>query len=176
MLRKRVAELAGVTQSEVESLLKLEAPARQAKAAAKAPRRAPTTLTRKLLQLLLIKPELALQLDAANLPNDNAEHAALVRIAQLVTKDRMIRSAAILENLRDVLGAAVLSELAGELLNWEDEDFDVAEEFAGVIAQLRAAETKHNLTELLAKPFAALTEEEKEMLRTYRKPSTTQKL
>ncbi|MFM9912582.1 MAG: DNA primase [Methylophilaceae bacterium] len=169
MLRKRVAELAGVTQAEVESLLKLQAPTNRPKAQAKAPRRAPTTLTRKLLQLLLIKPELALQLDAERLPNNNAEFEALVRIMQLVATDRLIRSAAIVENLKGVVVPQLLADLTGELLRWEeDEEFDLAEEFAGVLSQLQAAESKQSMSALLAKPFAALTAEEKELLRGYR--------
>ena len=169
MLRKRVAELAGVTQAEVESLLKLQAPTNRPKAQAKAPRRAPTTLTRKLLQLLLIRPTLALQLDAEHLPNNNVEFEALERIMQLVKTDRLIRSAAIVENLKGVVAQQLLSDLTGELLRWEeDEEFDVAEEFAGLLSQLLAAENKQNMSALLTKPFAALTAEEKEALRSYR--------
>lgn len=173
MLRKRVAELSGVTQAEVESLLKLQAPSNQAKAQAKVPRRAPTTLTRKLLQLLLIQPELALQLDAERLPNNNTEFEALVRIMRLVATDRLIRPAAIVENLKGVVAPQLLADLTGELLHWEnekfeDEEFDIAEEFAGLLSQLQAAESKQNMSTLLAKPFAALTAEEKEALRSYR--------
>ena len=158
-----------MTQAEVESLLKLQAPINQPKAQAKAPRRAPTTLMRKLLQLLFIQPPLALQLDAKRLPNNNAEYEVLVRIMQLVTTDRLIRPAAILENLKGVVAQQLLEDLTSEWMCWEeDEEFDVAEEFAGVLSQLLAAESKQSMSALLAKPFAALTAEEKELLRSYR--------
>lgn len=176
MLRKRVAELAGVTQAEVESLLKLEVPSRQVKAQAKVPRREPK-LVQGLLQLLLIKPVLALQLDVNKLPRNNAEYEALVKVAALVAENHLITPGVILDNLRGVLNPQMLGRLAGEVVSWEGgDDFDVAQEFEGALAQLQVAESKQSMRELLVKPFDTLTAEEKALLSSYRKPTGEKKI
>jgi DNA primase len=172
MLRKRVAELAEITQVEVESLLKLEAPSAPRQVQAKTPRRAPT-LSRKLLQLLLIKPELATQLELASLPKDSAEFDALARIMALVETNPLINAPTLLQSLRGVVNEQLLSELAGELLNWEDEEFDVAQEFNGALRQLLGARRQDEVTKILAlakeRGPQALTPEQRQILQHYRK-------
>ncbi len=172
MLRKRVAELAGITQVEVESLLQLEAPSAPRKVQAKAPRRAPT-LSRKLLQLLLIKPDLAMQLDLARLPKGGAEFEALARIIELVDANPLINAATLLQSLHGVINEQLLSELSGELLSWEDEEFDVALEFDGALRQLIGASQQDEVKKILAlaqeRGPQALTAEQREILQLYRK-------
>jgi DNA primase len=176
MLRKRVAELAGVTQVEVESLLKLEAPSAPRKAQAKTPRRAPT-LSRKLLQLLLIKPDLATQLDIASLPKGGAEFDALARIMALVDANPLINAPTLLQSLRGAVNEQLLSELAGELVSWEDEEFDVALEFDGALRQLLGASRQDEITKILAltneQGLKALTPEQREILQLYRKADSS---
>jgi DNA primase len=176
MLRKRVAELAGVTQVEVESLLKLEAPSAPRKAQAKTPRRAPT-LSRKLLQLLLIKPDLATKLDLASLPKGGAEFDALARIMALVDANPLINAPTLLQSLRGAVNEQLLSELAGELLSWEDEEFDVALEFDGALRQLLGASRQDEITKILAltneQGLKALTPEQREILQQYRKADSS---
>jgi DNA primase len=175
MLRKRVAELAEITQVEVESLLKLEAPSAPRKAQAKIPRRAPT-LSRKLLQLLLIKPDLAAQLDVASLPNGGAEFEALGRIAAIVDANPQINAPTLLQSLHGVVNQQLLSELSGELLSWEDEEFDVAQEFEGALRQLLGASQQDEVKKILAlaqeRGPQALTPEQREILQLYRKAAS----
>lgn len=175
MLRKRVAELAEITQVEVESLLKLEAPSAPRKAQAKMPRRAPT-LSRKLLQLLLIKPNLAAQLDVANLPNGSVEFEALIRIAEIVGTNPQINAPALLQSLHGVVNQQLLSDLSGELLSWEDEGFDVAQEFEGALRQLLGASQQDEVKKILVlaqeRGPQALTPEQRDILQLYRKAST----
>jgi DNA primase len=172
MLRKRVAELAGITQAEIEKLLKLETPKRQSQAPAKTPRRAPT-LSRKLLQLLLLRPSLALQLDVSILPADGAEPDTLTRMIELAQADPSMRSAALLQALRGVVSEALLGELAGELLNWDEENFDLEQEFEGVLRQLQGASRQRELAVLLQmaqeRGLQALSPEQREQLQQYRR-------
>jgi DNA primase len=173
MLRKRVAELAGITQAEIENLLKLEAPKRQSQTPGKAPRRAPT-LSRKLLQLLVIRPPLALQMDVGTLPVSMAEHDAIARSIELVQSDPAINSAALMQELRGSIPEKLLGELAGELVSWdEEEDFDVEQEFAGVLRQLQGASQQREVAVLLQmaqeRGLQALSPEQREQLQQYRR-------
>lgn len=172
MLRKRVAELAGVTQAEVESLLKLETPSPQRQAIKKAPRRAPT-LSRKLLQLLLIQPDLALKLEISDLPTNTVEYDALARCINLVQADAMVRPAALLQALHGAVSEQLLSELAGELLSWEDEDFDIAQEFDGAMQQLKGASQQSEVDKILLlaqeRGLSALSQEQRDTLQQFRR-------
>lgn len=178
MLRKRVAELAGVTQAEVESLLKLEAPSPQRQAIKKAPRRAPT-LSRKLLQLLLIQPDLALRLEMSDLPTNTVEHDALVRCLMVVQADALVRPAALLQALHGSVSERLLSELAGELLSWEDEGFDIAQEFEGALQQLKGASQQAEVDKILQlaqeRGIAALAPEQLETLQQFRRSGAAKK-
>jgi DNA primase len=172
MLRKRVAELAGITQAEIENLLKLEAPKRQHHAPSKTPRRAPT-LSRKLMQLLMLRPALALQLEAGKLPAGIAERDALVRMMELARAEPSLGSAALLQGLQGAISEKLLGELAGELLGWDEEDFDLEQEFAGVLRQLQGASQQRELAELLQmaqeRGLQALSPEQRELLQQYRR-------
>jgi len=178
MLRKRVAELAGVTQAEVESLLKLEAPSPQRQTIKKAPRRAPT-LSRKLLQLLLIQPDLALRLEVSDLPANTVEHDALLRCLMVVQADALVRPAALLQALHGSVSEQLLSELAGELLSWEDEAFDIAQEFEGALQQLKGASRQAEVDKILQlaqeRGIAALTPEQLETLQQFRRSGAAKK-
>lgn len=172
MLRKRVAELAGITQVEVESLLKLEAPSAPRKVQAKAPRRAPT-LSRKLLLLLLLQPDLATQLDLAKLPNNTAEFEALARIAAIVDSNRLINAQALMQSLEGAINGQLLIDLSSELMSWEGEEFDVAQEFEGALRQLLGASQQDEMRKIAALAqehgLQALTPEQREILQLYRK-------
>jgi len=168
MLRKRVAELAGVAQAEVESLLKLELPKRSQQAHAKAPRRAPT-LSRKLLQLLMLRPALAQQIDADTLPAGLPEREAVLRFIAAAQADPFVSSAGLLQNLRGSVPETLLSDLAGELLQWDEEDFALEQEFEGAMRQLQGASQQREDSALLQlaqeRGLQALTPEQREQVR-----------
>jgi DNA primase len=176
MLRKRVAELAGVAQVEVENLLKLEAPRRPRQALAKAPRRAPT-LSRKLLQLLMIRPALAQQIDADVFPANFPDRDALVRMIVTAQAHPLISSAGLIQGLRGVVPEKLLGELAGELLQWDEEDFELEQEFEGAIRQLQGASQQRDIAALLQlaqeRGLNALTPEQREQLQQFRRIGTT---
>jgi DNA primase len=176
LLRKRVADLAGVSQGEVEQMLKLEAPKPRAQVLAKAPRRAPT-LTRKLLQLLMLNPQLAARLDGGWVPNTATERDALLQIIELVQADPMLNSAAVLQGLQGVASPQLLGELAGELLSWDEEDaFDLENEFEGAVRQLRGATEQREFAAIVQlaqeRGLQALSPEQREILQQFRRPAT----
>lgn len=172
MLRKRVAELAGVAQAEVETLLKLEAPRRTQQSLARAPRRAPT-LTRKLLQLLMLQPALAQRIELGALPAGLPGRDELVRVVEAAQTDPLVSSAALLQRLSGAVSEKLLGELAGELLQWDEEDFALEEEFEGVLRQLNGASQQKEVGTLLQlaqeRGLAALTPEQREQLQQFRR-------
>ncbi len=172
MLRKRVAELAGVAQAEVEALLKLEMPRRPQQALAKAPRRAPT-LSRKLMQLLMLRPALAQQIDAEMLPGSLPDREVLVRMIVTAQADPRVSSAGLIQGLRGVVSEKLLGELAGELLQWNEEDFEIEQEFEGAMRQLQGASQQRDVAALLQlaqeRGLNALTPEQREQLQQFRR-------
>ncbi len=172
MLRKRVAELAGVTQPEVESLLKLQAPQPARQAAVKAPRRAPT-LMRKLLQLLMLQPGLAAKLEVVVVAGETHEAEAVRQIIGLVHSSPMLSGAALLQGLSGRINSGLLAELTAEQMDWEDEAFDIGQEFEGVLRKLQEGAAQDELGQLLKlateKGMQALTPEQRAILQKPRR-------
>lgn len=180
MLRKRIAELANVTQSEVETLLKLETPRRPAQVLAKLQRR-PPTLSRKLLQLLMLQPSLAQRLDIATLPDDLPEREALVHFIEAAQSNPMANSALLLQILRGVVSDALMRDLTADSLQLDDdtaeqkqgESFDIEGEFLGALAQLQGSSRQREVASVLqlAQQFgiASLTPEQREQLQQFRR-------
>ncbi len=172
MLRKRVAELAGVAQSEVEALLKLEVPGQPRQVQAKAPRRAPT-LSRKLLQLLMFRPALAQQMDAEMLPASLPERESIVQVMQMAQANPLVSSAGLLQSLYGTIPEKLLGDLAGELLQWDEEGFALEQEFEGVLRQLQGATRQKEVTALLQiaqeRGLQALSPEQREQLQQFRR-------
>jgi len=163
MLRKRLAELTGLSAAELTSLLPQASspPTRAPKIKA---RRAPS-LARQLLRMVLLRPDLAREAAMAPLDEENAEAHALRSVLQLIQQQPQIAThAAILEALRGAAEETLLAEVAGEALAW-DEAFDVAQEFHGAVAQLSAQARQKRIDSLLAlAKTQALSPEQKQAL------------
>ncbi|MBL8393075.1 MAG: DNA primase, partial [Candidatus Accumulibacter sp.] len=135
-LVKRLAELSGFSQAEVEHLCDLR-PAVQS-APGRARRQAPSLL-RPLLRLLLQKPGLASELPVELLPDSSAE-ANAVRL--LCEKIRSAPSGdlpypALLERLQGSECEEVLRGAAAELMHQPFAEDEVDAEFAGAVRKLR---------------------------------------
>jgi DNA primase len=154
MLQQRLAEMSGVARSELDGLM----PVKQAppKPAAPPPRasRKPPSLTRKLLQLLLFQPGLAAGFDVALMSEGAGEERALVELLGLLARHPEINATAmVLEHFRNAPHEALMSQVAGEILQW-DQEFEAEAEFAGALELLARAPTlssaeKQELTRLL---------------------------
>jgi DNA primase len=113
-LVKRLAEVTGFSQREVERLCELRPIAPPAPA--RAPRQAPS-LMRGLIEVLLQKPELAHDLPLTLLPGNDPEVRAVTRLAQLIlASDAPLPYATLIERLRDSSEEGLIREVAGRLL------------------------------------------------------------
>jgi DNA primase len=168
MLRKRIAELADVTEAEMQSLLKLPAPNRAPAKATQRQSRAPLSIKKRFVLMLLMQPSLA-----------KAEHLSF---SQGFTEDDVLlqasihaalgqpnsRPATLLHSIESQIDPRLLQEIQREL-QLLDESLDFALEFEGARTQLvELTQQKQDgglLDALKEKPFSALTAEEREMLK-----------
>ncbi|OIP12379.1 MAG: DNA primase [Betaproteobacteria bacterium CG2_30_59_46] len=152
MLRQRLAELAGVTRNELEGLIPVKSTVKPAATRMRSrPSRKPPSLARKLLQLLLFQPELGAEFDMSLLNNGSEELKTLSALLGLVADSHLqpTTTVALLERFRGTSHEALLSEVSGEILQW-DEEFEVAEEFTGALDQLRDGGRNRRIDDLLA--------------------------
>ena len=160
LLRKEVAALAGITQTELEGLYAIKpvgAPARRA------PQKAARSVfpgLRALLRCLLAKPELARELPSewSAEGNEAATVAALVEF--LREQDYSASTAAIIQQFQGTSHEAVLASAQADIMPW-GEEFDVAAEFHGMLARQREDQCKQQLQTLEAKGLNTLDEQEK---------------
>jgi len=149
MLRKRLAQLTGLSAAELTSLLPQANAAVPTRAPKVKSRRAPS-LSRQLLRMVLLRPDLAREAAMEPLDEENAEAHALRGVLDLIQRQpQIVTHAAILEALRGAPEEALLAEVAGEALAW-DEAFDVSQEFNGALEQLRAQARQKRIDSLLA--------------------------
>ena len=172
MIRKRLAELTGLSVAELGTLLpQPQAPreASQARAAqARSPqikaRRAPS-LPRQLLRMVLQQPDLARGVAIEGLDDASQDARTLLALLALLNRDPNINTPpAILEAFRGAPEESVLSEAMGETWAWEGE-FDLAQEFQGALEQLCSSARQKRIDSLLAlAKTQALSPEQKQAL------------
>ncbi|ROH87331.1 DNA primase [Pseudomethylobacillus aquaticus] len=142
LLRKRVAELAGLSQTELEQNMQLKAPTVRRSAGARADRSAPVLLG-KLLEILLHAPELAVQLDDALIVGVTPEAQLLRSLRREIQRQPGLSSAVLFEQLqaemperyRQQLSAKMMESVAPELLTTE---------FEGALSQLRRLQERES--------------------------------
>jgi DNA primase len=149
-LVKRLATASGFSQAEVERLCDLKPVARPAPA--RTPRLAPS-LPRRLLHLLLQKPELARRVPLQALPVDSAEARAIAGLCSLVSEygDSLPGYAVLLERLRGSDEEAVLSKAAAEWMRQPFDEADIDVEFDGALGRLQEGERKRAFARLQEK-------------------------
>jgi DNA primase len=168
-LVKRLAEISGFSQPEVERLCELRAITRPAPA--RSPRQSPAaTFMRKLIRLILQKPELALRLPLNSLPPDAPETRTLHRLVALVrdSEGPIPGYAMLLERLR---GEALdednllLKNAASDLMHEPFAEEELEFEFAGTLAIFARDAQKDEIEALKAKAqalgIAGLSSDEK---------------
>lgn len=167
MLLKRLAELSGTTQGEVEDLLQIRrissSPSR-----ARAPRPRPASPYRWLIQVLLHDPGYAHKLERELLVGRSEyaeEMAAVVALVEFIdTSPHIVESTAIpsvITYFHDSPHRALLEKAASETLAWDD-SIDLGAEFSGALVRLREIQRKQRMTELHSKSLNMLTPEEKQ--------------
>lgn len=169
MLLKRLAEISGTTQRELEDLLKIRRVS-SSLSRERAPRPQPASPYRWLIQILLYDPGYVRKLDR-ELLTDGREYveeiAALTALVEFIDthphlgKDTAIPSA--ITYFHDSPHRMLLQKAEGETLAW-DSSIDLEAEFAGALARLREMKRKQSMTRLHSKSLSALTPEEKQEL------------
>lgn len=169
LLRKRIAELTGVTLDEMRSMIKL--PALNAAPARTSPRQSRTTVSlhRRFVLMLLMRPSLAQVDDLEWLEGDAEEERMVKALIEAALQHPQSNPAAILHHMEQQVDSRVVSEIQREL-HVLDESLDFALEFEGARTQLRQLYAQRRQAKLLdsikSKSISQLTEEERALLKT----------
>ncbi len=169
LLRKRIAELAGISLDEMQVMIKL--PAMDRRPAKTAPRQSRTTVSlhRRFVLMLLMRPGLA---NVADLvwAQGSADEDMLVRAAiETAIANPKSNPAALLHELEAKVDGRLLREIQREL-HILDESLDFALEFEGARKQLKEMFVQREHSSLLdkvqEKSLSELTAEEIEQLKS----------
>ncbi|HQR60121.1 MAG TPA: DNA primase [Methylophilaceae bacterium] len=173
LLRKRVADLGGMSLEELEGALGLKQAASGRAAQPARSGRKPPTLVRRLLHILLLRPQLAAQLDVQLLVGKAAEDEVLRRLLELLAERPDLSPAAMLQALQGEMPEQMRAEMSAELME-ADDTLEIEQEFDGALQQLQKSWEKQVSTaaELLAlaqeKGLQALTPEQRVLLQSSR--------
>jgi DNA primase len=170
MLLKRLAEISGYSQNELEDLLKIRrvstSPAR-----VRTPRRESVSLYQWLMQVLLYDPNYIAKFDRELLAQDDHEYAgevaALRALVEFIDSNPHVKKStampSVIAYFRASSHRALLEKAGSTTLGW-DSDMDLEAEFTGAMARLREMRHKQRMSMLHAKALSALTPEEKQEL------------
>lgn len=168
LLRKKVAEMTGLAQGEMQRMLKLPNPAKAQQKAVRQRARTPLSLYVRLALMLLMQPQLAQAalLEQVVGESDEAQMLRVVMKAAIAKPDS--RPVVLLQMIAPYISEVLRHQLQREL-SLLDESLDFALEFEGACTQLSdmalIAREKSLLGQLTEKPFSMLSEEEREALR-----------
>jgi DNA primase len=169
MLRKRIAELAEVSDAEMQSLLKLPALNRAPAKATQKQSRAPLSIKKRFVLMLLMRPSLAKK-EHLNLAQGFGEENVLLQASiHAALSQPQSKHATLLHTIESQVDPRLLQEIQREL-QLLDENLDFALEFEGARIQLlEMVQHKQDggvLDALKEKPLSTLTAEEREMLKS----------
>ncbi len=137
MLRKRLAELAGISQAELEDLYQIKT-AQKPRALPRA-KRNPPSLVRQMIQLLLVQPQMARGVEPELAEREGDESTLRAVLDFLAVHPQLKDAAPIIEHFRGSVHDAKLRDAAAEVMQWEDRfaEGGIEEEFSGALAQLK---------------------------------------
>lgn len=168
LLRKKIAEMTGLASGEMQRMLKLPNPAKAQEKVMRQRARQPLSLHVRLALILLMRPQWANISLLENILGESDEEQML----RVVVKAAMAQPESRPVVLLQMIGSAISEILRNQLhreLSLLDETLDFTLEFEGACTQLSdmaiAAREKSLLGRLTEKPFAALTDAEREALR-----------
>jgi DNA primase len=164
LLRKEVAALSGVSQSELEALYEVESIGRAPRAAFQKAGRTPPSAHRLLLQCLLAQPGLGQQVPGEWHEQGADADAVLAVLMVLRETDFTLSSPTLAQLFQGTAHEKTLAAAQAEMLNW-GENFDVASEFAGLIGKFTESQRRQVRQALEAKGFSNLTDVEREQYR-----------
>ena len=169
LLRRRIAEIAGLPERELAALLPVGGP-RETHTIAPPVSRAPVIANdRRLLRALLFRPQLAAGLDLGLLDGASPERPAADFIQSAQAACPSLTTAALIEQSRDTPFATLFDELAAEVFDWDD-DYDVNAELSGVVEKLTKARESAALRQMLrSSSIEDLSPEQRQRIQEYRR-------
>ena len=180
LLRKRFAELLRLNDKEMDQLLYVAQPQMQTnKTNIKTKGKLPSSIKRKFILLLILKPHLAITEDLALAQSDSFEDDLLKKVLALTLNQPESKPSSILHGLKTQVDS-VMMDLVNEELTHFDDQIHFESEIEGarkvLLEQGKASKTKAHFSALKDKPLSSLTEEEKEHLKTLtQRPKTLPK-
>ncbi|QVL45003.1 MAG: DNA primase [Methylophilaceae bacterium] len=167
MLRKKIAELARLTEEEMQRHLKLPKPVMAPKKGMQRQSRLPVSLKKRFILMALMRPDLVVSQDLTLAQSGMIEDTFLREVLYVCLANPSFKPAALLHAIKNV-DIKLQTEIEREL-HLLEENVDFALEFNGVRAQLSGEMQQIKETQLLnqikEKPVSALTLEERELLK-----------
>src|SRR6266498_2731903 len=149
LLRRRIAEIAGLPEIELAALLPASAPRSAPETPARTPRLPVTSNDRRLLRALLFRPQLATGLDIGLLGPANPERPAVAFIQSATSASPVqLTTAALIEQARGTSFESLFDELAAEIFGWDD-DYDVNAELTGLVEKLKRGQENAAFREIV---------------------------
>ncbi|MEQ1777596.1 MAG: DNA primase [Nitrosomonas sp.] len=169
MLLRRLVELSGISQAELEELLQIKRSSR-IRRIENVPRKQPATPYRWLILMLLHSPSHVTKLNRNMFVESTENTEEIVALKTLVDfleeNSYLIESNSrhsVLTYLQDNPHRALLESIESEALEWGD-SVDLEAEFMGALELLQQMQRKKRMTELQCKSLDKLTDEEKREL------------
>ncbi|CAG0983402.1 DNA primase [Methylophilaceae bacterium] len=169
LLRKRIAELSGISLDEMRSMVRL--PDLNQRPQRSAPRQSRTTVSlhRRFALMLLMQASLAREEDMQWIQGDGDDDLMVRMTMEVALLNPQSNPAALLHQLEKHLDDRLLREIQREL-HLLDETLDFGLEFEGARKQLRDIYTQRRQSRLLdsikEKSLSQLTEEERALLKS----------
>jgi DNA primase len=171
LLRKRIAELAGISMDEMRSVIALPETERRPQKHSPRQQRTTMSLQRQFAIMLLMQPGLALAEDMEWVVGNSDEDDLVRTTLQVALAHPRSNPAALLQELQSKVEERLLREIQREL-HLFDEKLDVALAFEGSRKQLKDLMSKRQhallLERIKQKSLSELTEEEKALLKSGR--------
>ena len=169
MLLRRLVELSGISQAELEELLQIKRSSR-IRRIENVPRKQPATPYRWLILMLLHSPSHVTKLNRnmfVESTENTEEIVALKTLVDFLGENSYLTESnsrhSVLTYLQDNPHRALLESIESEALEWGD-SVDLEAEFMGALELLQQMQRKKRMTELQCKSLDKLTDEEKREL------------
>jgi DNA primase len=170
LLRKRFAELLHLNDKEIDQLLHVVKPQMQTnKTNIKTKGKLPSSVKRKFILLLILKPQLAITEDLALAQSDSFEDDLLKKVLALTLNQPESKPSSILHGLKSQVDSVIMDLVNEELTHFDDQihfESEIEGARKALLEQGKASKTKAHFSALKDKPLSSLTDEEKEHLKT----------
>jgi len=172
LLRRRVAEIAGLPEIELAALLPANAPGSAPDAPARTPRLPVISNDRRLLRALLFRPQLVVGLDINLLGPANPDRPAVDFIQSAMNASPVeLTTAALIEQARGTPFEILFDELVAEIFDWDD-DYDVNAEVTGLVEKLKRGQENAAFREIVRSGSVDdLSAEQRKRAQEYRRGS-----